>query len=48
MRMPEMNGARFLSKVHQISPNTVRMVLSGQADLDSTVAAVNEGTSSVS
>ena len=43
MRMPEMNGARFLSKVNQISPNTVRMVLSGQADLDSTVAAVNEG-----
>ena len=43
MRMPEMNGARFLSKVNEISPNTVRMVLSGQADLDSTVAAVNEG-----
>jgi FixJ family two-component response regulator len=43
MRMPEMNGARFLSKVNQISPDTVRMVLSGQADLDSTVAAVNEG-----
>ena len=43
MRMPEMNGARFLSKVNQMSPDTVRMVLSGQADLDSTVAAVNEG-----
>jgi FixJ family two-component response regulator len=43
MRMPEMNGARFLSMVNQISPTTVRMVLSGQADLDSTVAAVNEG-----
>jgi FixJ family two-component response regulator len=43
MRMPEMNGARFLSKVNEISPDTVRMVLSGQADLDSTVAAVNEG-----
>jgi len=43
MRMPEMNGARFLSKVNQIAPDTVRMVLSGQADLESTVAAVNEG-----
>jgi len=43
MRMPEMNGARFLAKVNQIAPDTVRMVLSGQADLDSTVAAVNEG-----
>jgi len=43
MRMPEMNGARFLARVNQIAPDTVRMVLSGQADLDSTVAAVNEG-----
>ena len=43
MRMPDMNGARFLAKVNQIAPDTVRMVLSGQSDLDSTVAAVNEG-----
>jgi DNA-binding NarL/FixJ family response regulator len=43
MRMPDMNGARFLAKVNEIAPDTVRMVLSGQADLDSTVAAVNEG-----
>jgi CheY-like chemotaxis protein len=43
MRMPEMNGARFLARVNEIAPDTVRMVLSGQADLDSTVAAVNEG-----
>jgi CheY-like chemotaxis protein len=43
MRMPEMDGARFLAKVNQIAPDTVRMVLSGQADLDSTVAAVNDG-----
>lgn len=43
MRMPEMNGARFLAKVNEISPFTVRMVLSGEADLESTLAAVNEG-----
>ncbi|MBC8026231.1 MAG: response regulator [Steroidobacteraceae bacterium] len=43
MRMPEMNGARFLAKVNEISPNTVRMVLSGQSDMESTIAAVNEG-----
>lgn len=43
MRMPDMNGARFLAKVNELAPDTVRMVLSGQADLDSTVAAVNEG-----
>ena len=43
MRMPDMNGARFLARVNEIAPDTVRMVLSGQADIDSTVAAVNEG-----
>jgi FixJ family two-component response regulator len=43
MRMPEMNGASFLAKVNEISPDTVRMVLSGESDLNSTVAAVNEG-----
>jgi len=43
MRMPEMDGARFLAKVNEIAPHTVRMVLSGQADLESTIAAVNEG-----
>jgi CheY-like chemotaxis protein len=43
MRMPEMDGARFLSRVNEIAPQTVRMVLSGQADLESTIAAVNEG-----
>jgi len=43
MRMPEMDGARFLAKVNEIAPHTVRMILSGQADLESTIAAVNEG-----
>lgn len=43
MRMPEMNGAVFLSQVRQQVPDTVRMLLTGQADLDSAIAAVNEG-----
>jgi FixJ family two-component response regulator len=43
MRMPDMDGARFLSKVNELAPETVRMVLTGQADLDSTIKAVNEG-----
>jgi CheY-like chemotaxis protein len=43
MRMPEMDGARFLARVNEISPESVRMVLTGQADLDSTIKAVNEG-----
>ena len=43
MRMPEMDGARFLARVNEIAPESVRMVLTGQADLDSTIKAVNEG-----
>jgi response regulator RpfG family c-di-GMP phosphodiesterase len=43
MRMPLMNGAQFLAKVHEQSPDTVRMILSGQADLQATIAAINEG-----
>jgi ActR/RegA family two-component response regulator len=43
MRMPEMNGAQFLSKVRECAPDTVRVILSGQADLQQTIAAVNEG-----
>src|ERR1700729_3279018 len=43
MRMPVMNGAQFLAKVREQEPDTVRMILSGQADFQSTIAAVNEG-----
>jgi ActR/RegA family two-component response regulator len=43
MRMPEMNGVQFLSQVRDLYPETVRMILSGQADLAATIAAVNEG-----
>ena len=43
MRMPAMNGTQFLAKVREQEPDTVRMILSGQADLEATIAAVNEG-----
>lgn len=43
MRMPEMNGAELLTEIHARYPHTVRMILSGQADLESTIAAVNDG-----
>lgn len=43
MRMPQMNGSEFLSKVRAASPDSIRMILSGQADMESTIAAVNEG-----
>jgi DNA-binding NarL/FixJ family response regulator len=42
-RMPTMNGVEFLAKVRQTSPDTVRMMLTGQADLNATIRAVNEG-----
>jgi response regulator RpfG family c-di-GMP phosphodiesterase len=43
MRMPSMNGAQFLAKVREQKPDTIRMILSGQADLQATITAVNEG-----
>ncbi len=43
MKMPEMNGATFLRHARQKHPDTVRMLLTGFADLDTVVTAVNEG-----
>jgi response regulator RpfG family c-di-GMP phosphodiesterase len=43
MRMPIMDGAQFLAVVREQAPDTVRMILSGQADLQATIAAVNDG-----
>jgi len=43
MRMPEMNGSQFLERVRERSPDSVRMILSGQAEIESTIAAVNVG-----
>jgi len=43
MRMPSMSGPQFLAKVREQDPETVRMILSGQADFQATIEAVNEG-----
>ena len=43
MRMPHMSGVELLAHVRQSSPDTVRIILTGYADLNSTIAAVNEG-----
>ncbi|MCU7891650.1 MAG: response regulator [Candidatus Thiodiazotropha sp. (ex Ustalcina ferruginea)] len=43
MQMPNMNGIEFLSKVYTISPNTVRIMLTGNANLDVAIDAVNDG-----
>jgi response regulator RpfG family c-di-GMP phosphodiesterase len=43
LQMPHMNGIEFLSRVKELSPDTVRILLTGQADLETAIAAVNEG-----
>jgi EAL domain-containing protein (putative c-di-GMP-specific phosphodiesterase class I)/CheY-like chemotaxis protein len=42
-RMPEMSGVEFLSKVKDLYPQTVRMVLSGYSDLSAVTDAINKG-----
>ncbi|MDZ7640802.1 MAG: response regulator [Desulfurivibrio sp.] len=42
-RMPGMSGIEFLSRVKDLYPDTVRMVLSGYADPETVLEAVNEG-----
>ena len=42
-RMPEMSGSEFLSKVKDLYPDTVRIMLSGYTDLNSVTDAINRG-----
>ncbi|MEH6814229.1 MAG: EAL domain-containing protein [Motiliproteus sp.] len=42
-RMPAMTGTEFLIRVRHLYPDTVRIVLSGYAEIDSITSAVNEG-----
>lgn len=42
-RMPEMSGTEFLSRVRQLYPATVRLVLTGYTDLESVTGAINQG-----
>lgn len=43
MRMPQMDGARFLEEVRNRWPAVMRILLTGYADVTSTVAAINRG-----
>ncbi|MCC7073432.1 MAG: response regulator [Deltaproteobacteria bacterium] len=43
MRMPGMDGATFLGEVRALRPDSVRLLLTGQADMESAIAAVNNG-----
>jgi response regulator RpfG family c-di-GMP phosphodiesterase len=44
MRMPEMNGVEFLVRVKTAAPETVRMMLTGNADQATAIDAINEGS----
>ena len=43
LRMPKMDGIEFLRLTKELAPDTVRMMLSGHADLTNAINAVNEG-----
>lgn len=42
-RMPGMDGVAFLTRVRSLNSDTVRVLLTGQADQQATIAAINEG-----
>jgi response regulator RpfG family c-di-GMP phosphodiesterase len=43
LRMPGMDGVALLSSIRNLSPDTVRVLLTAYADVDAAIAAVNEG-----
>ena len=43
MRMPSMDGAEFLTKAYHLQPESYRILMTGYADIQSTIAAVNSG-----
>jgi FixJ family two-component response regulator len=43
MRMPEMDGIQLLVKIKTLAPDTTRIMLTGNADIDVAMHAVNEG-----
>jgi response regulator RpfG family c-di-GMP phosphodiesterase len=43
MRMPGMDGAQFLERIRHLQPHAVRILLTGYADISSTIAAINGG-----
>jgi FixJ family two-component response regulator len=42
-RMPEMTGVEFLSKVFETDPTTARIILTGFADMNAIIRAINDG-----
>jgi response regulator RpfG family c-di-GMP phosphodiesterase len=42
-KMPGMNGIEFLSRVRELAPDTVRIMLTGFAEIQAIIEAINEG-----
>jgi len=42
-RMPQITGVELLTKLKAKNPNAVRMLFTGYADLESVIAAINQG-----
>ncbi|MBB6520336.1 HD domain-containing phosphohydrolase [Pseudoteredinibacter isoporae] len=43
MQMPDMNGIEFLEKSKDVQPNAVRVMLTGNADQQTAIDAINQG-----
>lgn len=43
-KMPKMNGVELLKQVRMVAPDTVRMMLTGQGDLNIAIEAINQGS----
>lgn len=42
-RMPQMEGTALLAKAKEVSPDTVRIILTGYADIQASIEAINRG-----
>lgn len=45
-RMPGLSGVEFLTRTRDLAPEAIRILLTGFADMEATVAAINEGGAS--
>jgi response regulator RpfG family c-di-GMP phosphodiesterase len=44
LRMPGMDGIQLLSKIKAHSPDTIRVMLTGNAEIETAITAINEGS----